>query len=741
MVTENIYEPVIVDNNIDNIKSTLTDIKTGTATLFIKTTEPSLTDKVEEIKEKFSAQHWNTPIYHQGRWFKDDMGRTLLIRGINVCGSSKLPTQPYIGSTHVYEESFWDHTNVSFVNCPFPLEEARSHFSRLQAWGFTLIRLLVPWEALEHKRGEYDEIYIDYLRSLITIMGEYGIKCFIDPHQDTWSRFSGGSGAPGWTFEIASLDIKSFKETGAAYVHNTNSIPGDTLPMVWPTNYTKLACCTMFTLFWGGDTFAPNHTFEGQSIQQLLQTHFINAYKHLATRLEDLNIVIGFEVINEPSPGYIGLPTLKEFDPIANLIFGDAPTPLQCFALGDGIPQKVGVYVKSWPFPTKKSHSRIINESKTSAWLDKKSCVWKQHGVWDIKNGKPTLLVSDYFSKDPKTGKKVDFYQDFYVPFVNKYASAIQQVKKSWYCFVEPMANEKSPIFTKDDHQHNIVYAPHWYDLNCLFYKKFNSKMTHDVQQLQNGGNVISATYFGQKGVKKNYSGQIKNIKQSGLDNIGEVPTLFGEVGIPMDINDKYAFKTGDYTHQIQFLDAVIYALESSLVNFTLWNYDVCNDDEFGDHWNGENFSLFSSKMKQQSIDTINEDQLNDGGRVLLAALRPYASKIAGTPKVSNFDLDKLLYTLIFHPFNEKELEEQKSLGWDINNTKATQTEVFIPNYHYKEIELDIQVNHGQFKYIPEKQTLYHEYNRKDIPNGQAIIVKISPQSLPSNIQNKCMIM
>lgn len=83
------------------------------------------------------------------------------------------------------------------------------------------------------------------------------------------------------------------------------------------------------------------------------------------------------------------------------------------------------------------------------------------------------------------------------------------------------------------------------------------------------GGNVISATYFGQKGVKKNYSGQIKNIKQSGLDNIGQVPTLFGEVGIPMDINDRYAFKTGDYSHQIQFLDAVIYALESSLVNFT----------------------------------------------------------------------------------------------------------------------------------------------------------------------------
>jgi hypothetical protein len=53
-------------------------------------------------------------------------------------------------------------------------------------------------------------------------MPKYGIKCFIDPHQDVWSRFSGGSGAPGWTFEVAGLDIRKFKATGAAHVHNSH---------------------------------------------------------------------------------------------------------------------------------------------------------------------------------------------------------------------------------------------------------------------------------------------------------------------------------------------------------------------------------------------------------------------------------------------------------------------------------------------------------------------------------------
>lgn len=53
----------------------------------------------------------------------------------------------------------------------------------------------------------------------------------------------------------------------------------------------------MFTLFWAGDVFAPNHRFEGQSIQHILQSSFINSFKHLAERLQDLKNVIGFEVM------------------------------------------------------------------------------------------------------------------------------------------------------------------------------------------------------------------------------------------------------------------------------------------------------------------------------------------------------------------------------------------------------------------------------------------------------------
>ena len=103
----------------------------------------------------------------------------------------------------------------------------------------------------------------------------------LDPHQDTWSRYSGGSGAPGWTFEVVGLNIKKFKETGAAFLQQF-ATDQDTLNMIWPTNYTKLAAATMFTVFFGGNTFAPKARYFGEPVQDFLQRHFIACFKHLA---------------------------------------------------------------------------------------------------------------------------------------------------------------------------------------------------------------------------------------------------------------------------------------------------------------------------------------------------------------------------------------------------------------------------------------------------------------------------
>ncbi|KAF9970630.1 hypothetical protein BGZ73_006634 [Actinomortierella ambigua] len=568
-------------------------------------------------------------ITSHGRWFRDTQNRTLLLRGVNLCGNSKLPTTPN-GSSHL-NEGFFDHRNVCFVGRPFPRDQAEEHFARLRQWGLTFVRLLAPWEALEHSGpGIYDERFIDSLIELIELMPKYGIKCFIDPHQDCWSRFSGGSGAPGWTFEVAGLDVTKFKATGAAYVHNTNTFPGDSPPMVWPTNYTKLAASTMFTLFWAGDTFAPQTTYEGEPIQQFLQRHYIDCYAHLARRLSHLDAVIGFEVMNEPHPGYIGLKNLKQYEYEANLFFGDFPSALESMALGAGIPQNIGHWVKSWPYPTKKQFSRMINTEKEVAWFNGE-CIWRQHGVWSVnpKTGIPQVDKPDYFTKHPITGEAINF-EEYYLDFVTNYSRAIQSVMPSAFIFVEPVPNEPAPIWRDEHHEQGIVYAPHWYDLHSVFNKAFDGRVTHDVQGLSKGKNVFAATYFGLKGARKNYKGQISNILNTGLQNVGNKPCFIGECGIPMDINRRQAFINGDFGHHSKFLDAVLSAMEANLLNFALWNYNATNDNQYGDHWNGEDFSIFSLDSPVPSPDgSRSGTPVPDGQQPQRPALRQQAPSFA----------------------------------------------------------------------------------------------------------------
>lgn len=47
---------------------------------------------------------------------------------------------------------------------------------------------------------------------------------------------------------------------------------------------------------------------------------------------------------------------------------------------------------------------------------------------------------------------------------------------------------------------------------------------------------ILKALYFGDKGVIKNYSKQIGNIVDAAGKELGEVPIVIGETGVPMDL-------------------------------------------------------------------------------------------------------------------------------------------------------------------------------------------------------------
>ena len=97
----------------------------------------------------------------------------------------------------------------------------------------------------------------------------------------------------------------------------------------------------------------------------------------------------------------------------------------------------------------------------------------KENGVWKLdKDGEtPILIDNEYFSKR-RDGIPVNFNQDHYLPFIQKYLNAIKSVKSSYVVFFEPIPGSDPPNWgNKQQSGNNIMYAPHWYDLKSVFSK------------------------------------------------------------------------------------------------------------------------------------------------------------------------------------------------------------------------------------------------------------------------------
>ena len=97
----------------------------------------------------------------------------------------------------------------------------------------------------------------------------------------------------------------------------------------------------------------------------------------------------------------------------------------------------------------------------------------RQNGVYDIdKDGvTPIHVKMDYFTKLPN-GDPVNFNQDCYQPFVRSFIKAIQAARSDYLIFFEPIPGHDPPQWTEEDKlTKNVVYSPHWYDLNAIFSK------------------------------------------------------------------------------------------------------------------------------------------------------------------------------------------------------------------------------------------------------------------------------
>ncbi len=117
----------------------------------------------------------DAPLAAEGDYFRDDQGRVVILRGVNMAGNSKVP--------------------------PFMPITGASMLDPLPAWGFNTIRLLFTWEAFEPTRCTFESSYLSYYEQVVQWAQARGIYVMVDFHQDAYSRFSlngCGEGFPSW---------------------------------------------------------------------------------------------------------------------------------------------------------------------------------------------------------------------------------------------------------------------------------------------------------------------------------------------------------------------------------------------------------------------------------------------------------------------------------------------------------------------------------------------------------------
>lgn len=188
------------------------------------------------------------PLHTDGRWFKDEHGRVVILRGVNVAGNSKVP--PFV-----------PFTDVSLLD---PLVE----------WGMNAVRLVLIWEAIELQPGEYNDDYVDAMERLVTAAGQRGIYVILDMHQDMFSRYLDGGcgdGCPSWAIDP--------------------SIPQDV-----PVNDES---CTSW--YMGVNDERVLRAFESffRNVNGV-RDRYAAMWAHVARRFARHPAVIGYDVINEP---------------------------------------------------------------------------------------------------------------------------------------------------------------------------------------------------------------------------------------------------------------------------------------------------------------------------------------------------------------------------------------------------------------------------------------------------------
>ncbi|CAL9733937.1 ergosteryl-beta-glucosidase [Monosporozyma servazzii] len=710
--------------------------------------------------------------------FVDEKNNLLPLRGVNLDPSVKFPSTPNQPSHAPVDYSESRSESVSFINHPLPVNEVKPHILRLKSLGFNCLRIPFTWESMEHDGpGKYDFEYMDYLIDVLKEIHnvDNGMYIYLDPHQDVWSRFTGGSGAPLWTLYAAGFQPTRLKDTDAAVIHNDYSSKDNLnedgekyLKMLWTTNYYRLACQTMFTLFFGGKIFAPKCIINGVNIQEYLQTKFIDTVLTFYSRclekapiLFEDNCIIGLESMNEPNNGFIGMEHLNEISSERKLKLGTTPTALQSFLLGEGVDCTVQYYDLKLLGPMKQG-TRTIKSNKLKCWLTKEErnvaddtfgwkrgeewlphqCVWRLHDVWkfDFSNN-VQLLRPNYFHINPVDNSLINertFINEYFMEYYAKFYKKFRAIDQQRFILLQPPVLREPPNIVGTELEKyvdkNTIFACHFYDGFSLMYKTWNEYFNVDTLGIMRGKSPIFSLKFGETSIRKSIRKQLREMKQEVRSHVGKhVGLIFSEIGMPFDMNNKKSYYEENpklYASQLKAMDAIMYALEGSNLSFSLWCYCHRNSHKWGDDWNNEDFSIWSpddldvnakaqSLIKYQGISNslmkVSDEEnaiikdmgyvCDSTGEINYDGIRALSSLLRPFPM-------RLGGRFVKSEFNGGRyfLALKGPISKKEEQAEAT-SYIFLPQYHFPLENIDINKSSGSFTYYSRYQVLQWDHN------------------------------
>jgi hypothetical protein len=148
-------------------------------------------------------------------------------------------------------------------------------------------------------------------------------------------------------------------------------------------------------------------------------------------------------------------------------------------------------------------------------------------------------------------------------------------------------------------------------------------------------------------------------------------------------MNNREAYRTGNYSKADAHVDAWHRALEGNLLCSTLWNYTPDNTHQLGDRWNREDLSIFSVD------DQTDPGDPDSGGRSTQQFCRPYVRHASGRPTRMTFDPDSGRFEL--------ELEADPNV--------PAPTIVYVPRLHYPRGP-KAEASHGKVQHDPARQVI-----------------------------------